>query len=366
MGKNIDFASIEQNEFINEQLTVGTSDNKYAGNKSVCKPAPASKRVDQLITHMFSGSSLAEPVASQSHLYEATGYSPKRQARYFGAWALDQADHFVKKMKQMPVRLEESQIREYKQEFIAALHQDFESGEAMKYVDEWYASFPQGGYFNPARYEQLYEDEKDIASLVSEYMLCGYGRPAIAGLLSYGKHPSFNHSFVDAGGAFLITYKTGSDVQNMLSAQAIEISDHVSETIGEDEAYVGKQRIFVTDECDYGNGMSGCAVLYAGFDTMANVALVTHVRNAIASALPQEVWKDANKLTIASQPLKVSVGEIDMAKQHLKAKGPAPISTLYQKPIDMTAKPDDSLDAKAYRDKMLSQETPDDEDYYFM
>lgn len=365
MGKNIDFSSIEQSGFINEQLTVGNADNKYSNDKSVCKLAPASKRVDQMINHMFSGSSLVDPVVSQSRLQEASNYSHRRQARYFGAWALDQADHFVKKMKQMPIRLEESQIREHKQEFIAALHQDFESGEAMKYVDEWYASFPKGGYFNPARYEQLYEDEKEIASVVAEYMLCGYGRPAIAGLLNYGKHPSFNHAFVDTGGAFLIMYKTGSGIQDMLSTQAVEISDHVSETIGEDEAYIGKQRVFITDECDYGNGLSGCAVLYAGFDTMANVALTTHVRNAVASALPSEVWKASNELMIASKPFKVSVGEIDMAKKYLKAKPTETVPSI-KKTMDMNVQPDDSLDAKAYRDKMLSQEEPDDEDYYFM
>lgn len=365
MGKNIDFTTIEQSDFINEQLTVGMMANKYAGDAAVCKPAPVSKRVDQLINHMFSGSRLVDPVVSQSHLADVEDYSRTRQARYFGAWALDQADHFVKKMKQMPVKLEESQIREYKQEFIAALHQEFESGEAMQYVDEWYNSFPQGGFFNPSRYEQLYADEKDITSVVAEYMLCGYGRPAIAGLMNYGKHPSFNHAFVDAGGAFLVMYKTGSNIQDMLAAQTIEISDHVSEIIGEDEAYIGKQRIFVTDECDFGTGMSGCAVLYAGFDTMADVSLVTHVKNAVTSALPPEVWKDANQLKIISKPLKVSVGEIDMAKKYLKAKGPN-ISSASFKQANMDVQPDDSLDAKAYRDKMLSQETPDDEDYYFM
>lgn len=344
MGKYIDFTEIQQSELINERLKVGTIDNKYAGDRDVCKPAPASNRVDQLITHMFTVTSLPDPVPAQQHLQDVAGYSYGRQARYFGAWALDQGDHFVEKMKHMPVRLEESQIREYKQEIIAALHHDFESGEAMKYADEWYMSFPNGGYFNPARYERLYEDEKEIADMVSEYMLCGYGRSPIASLLAHGKHLGYNRAFVDAGGAFMINYKTGSGIRDMLASKVIEISDSVSETIGEDEVYIGLQRIFVTEECDFGTGFSGCAVLYAGFDTMKNISLITHVKNAIISVIPEEVWKEPNQLDIISKPLKVTVGEIDMAKKYLRCET-----------------------ANAYQDKKVSQEEPEEEeDFYFM
>lgn len=53
------------------------------------------------------------------------------------------------------------------------------------------------------------------------------------------------------------------------------------------------------------------------------------------------------------------------AKKYLKVKPTETVPSI-KKTMDMNVQPDDSLDAKAYRDKMLSQEEPYDEDYYFM
>lgn len=339
---------------INKQLDNGTSGNYYVdmyGSK-ISKLSPMSKRTEQITECLCIDNILSEPVVSQTKLSDAKLYSNDRHARYFGAWALDQFEHFAKRLKDASVPTDESTIRTYKDGFLSILHTEFETGKAYDYIDEWYTAFPNGGYFNPVRYKNLFSDEKDIAYAVSEHMLCGYNKAVIAGLMAYPMDKEFNHHMVPNGGAFLIQYKTGSDIRDILNSQTHDIEENISEMVGEDESMMNQQRIFVTDERTYNGGMSGCAVIYSDFDTDASLSLIGYVKNAITEAIPIEKWRTTG-LTIKSEPLMVTRGEIDIAKEHLS-------SDMCYEPSAFSKLPEQEQRGQKLNEKLSPNEYQDD------
>lgn len=339
---------------IEKQLNNGFQSNRYLNNfeqSKISKLAPASQRMEQIAKCLCVDNILPDPIVSQKNLEKANVYPSSRHARYFGAWALDQFEHFSKRLKNTAVPLDESTIRSYKDDFLSILHSDFESGRAYEYIDEWYTAFPKGGYFNPARYRNIYPDEEGITHSVVEHMLCGYNKPIIAELLSYPTEQPFDHTFEINSGAFLIEYKTGSNIRDILDSEIYEIDEHVAEMLGEDESDSKKQRIFITGEHDYGNGISGCAVLYSGFETDAQISLIGYVKNAITESIPMDSWK-STRLSIKSEPLHVTKGEIAIAEKYLTVSEKNPIFNIPDKPVQTL---NESLSPEEYRDKMLSQ-----------
>ncbi len=317
-GKRIDMDDYSLSDEINEQLNSGAYDNIYAdlyGSK-ISKLAPKANRTEQILYCLFVDGFLSEPVISQTKLEEANRYSYDRHARYFGAWALDQFEHCAKKLRGGIAPSDESKIRTYKDDILSIYHTEFESGKAYDYIDEWYTAFPSGGYFNPVRYRKLYSDEKGIANAVSVHMLCGYDKTIISRLRSYPMYTEYDHHMLQRGGAFLLQYKTGSDIREVLYKQTPGIEEKVSEMAGENKDAMSQQRIFVTEEVAYTNGESGCAVIYSDFATSTNISLIGYVKNAITEAVPVERWRTTG-LTINSEPLKVTQGEIDIARKYL-------------------------------------------------
>lgn len=355
MGK-INLYELHLSDEIEKQLNNGFKINQFLNEfdkSKISKLAPASQRMEQITKCLCVDNILPDPIHSQRNLENAAIYPKSRHARYFGAWALDQFEHFSRRLKNTSVPLDESTIRTYKNDFLSILHSDFESGKAYDYVDEWYTAFPKGGYFNPARYLNLYPDEEGIAYSVAEHMLCGYNKPIIAGLLSYPTEQQFDHTFESNGGAFLVEYKTGTNIREILNSQVYDIGECVSEMVGEDESTSKKQKIFVTDEHDYGNGISGCAVLYDGFETDAHLALIGYVKNAITESIPMDKWK-STRLSIKSEPLRVTKGEIAIAEKNLAVSSRNPSFEIPSRPVQ-TEKLNEHLSPEEYRDKMLLQ-----------
>lgn len=357
MMNKINLDELYLSDEIEKQLNNGFKINRYLNEfdkSKISKLSPPSQRMEQVAKCLCVDNFLPEPTISQKNSYNANLYPASRHARYFGAWALDQFEHFSRRLKSEAVPLDESTIRTYKDDFLSVLHSDFESGKAYDYIDEWYTAFPKGGYFNPARYQNLYPDEEKIAYSVTEHMLCGYNKAIIAKLLSYPSEKQFDHTLETNAGAFLIEYRSGTDIRDILNNQVYDIDEYVSEMIGEDESTSKKQRIFVTEEYNYGNGISGCAVLYNGFETDASIALIGNVKNAITESIPMDKWK-STRLSIKSEPLRVTKGEITIAEDNLAVspKNYAFDISLNQTKTEEALK--EHLSSEEYRDEMLSQ-----------
>lgn len=342
---------------IEKQLNNGVKVNKFVTDfdkSKISKLAPASQRTEQIAKCLCVDNMLPEPIKSQKNLENAMIYPKSRHARYFGAWSLDQFEHFSKRLKNTVAPLDESTIRTYKDDFLSVLHSDFESGKAYEYIDEWYTAFPKGGYFNPSRYPNLFLDEESIAYSVSEYMLCGYNKPIIGELLTYPSNSQFDHTLEQDGGAFLVDYRTGSNIHDILNSEVYNIGEYVSEIIGEDESTSKKQKIFVTGEHDYGNGISGCAVLYHGFETDAHLALIGHIKNAITESIPMDAWR-STRLSIKSEPLRVTKGEMSIAEQNLAVASMNPRFDISSKQTHIKETLNENLSTQEHCNKMLSQ-----------
>lgn len=303
------------NELIEKQLNNGTTNNPFLSHCNISRPSPLSPRTKQVLNFMqLNQREISPPIQSNKNIDKINQYSKNRQMRYFGAWSLDQWDRAAIMLKDM--NLDERVIKTYKDEFIDTLHQDFESGVAYEYADDWFQSFPNGGFFNPVRYNNLYSDEIGIAHRIEEYIQCGEKHPAINGLLSYEKPKQYDHTFLKNAGAYIITYPTESDIHDILESQVYDIGENVAEMIGEDEENKHKQRIFVTDSFDYGDSISTCAVIYSDFDTDTTYLLNNSVKNAIVEAIPVDYWKDS-RLSIGKKPYSVTKGELEMAQCNL-------------------------------------------------
>lgn len=304
---------------LDEQLNSGVIPNPYIADCDKSKPAPMADRTTQILYAMRTGNHIPEPQRSDNNLVSASRYPKPRHERYFAAWCLDQWERVAVELKRGEFALDERVIKTYKNDIIQALYDDFESGKAYLYVDDWYKSFPNGGFFNPVRYENFYKDEMNIAHRVEEHIQCYETHPAIQMLLNSKNRPSdFDHSFVENGGMFVINYPTDSDVHELLEKKVFEIDDDIAERIGEPEGMGYGQRVFVTRGYGYGDGVSTCAVLYDGFDTELKHMLPGSVKNAITEAIPMHYWRDP-RLYIDTEPHKVTYGEMETVRIDIPA-----------------------------------------------
>lgn len=305
------------NDIINKQMNFGTRINIYRASCDKSKPAPMSKRTMQILNYMRLGyPSVPEPVHADSKLSAINKYPKSRQMRYFGAWCLDQWDHAANELRK--TNLDEYVIKGYKDEFISILHDDFDSGKAYEYADEWYHSFPSGGYYNPYRFGMIYEDESEITSKVTEFVKCRLGHPAVANFMKNNKPDHFDHTLSLTDGGVLVAYKADSDVHDSLVSHVGEMDKYVSELIGEDENAKNGQRIFVTDSVlsDQQNNLDTCVVYYSGFVTYEPELLMSSVKAAISEAIPMERWRDSNVM-IDTNKVCVMRGQIDMCRKYL-------------------------------------------------
>lgn len=339
------------NEQIMRQLNNGVKINPFMSHSNTSKPSPLSNRTRQVLDYMrLNQRTVAEPTQATTKLDKINEYPLSRQMRYFGAWSVDQWEHAAIMLKD--TGLDERVIKTYKDEFISLLHEDFESGKAYEYADDWFKSFPAGGYFNPIRYKSLYQDEMNIAHRVEEYIQCGEKHPVINGLLSYPKPDNFDHTFVKNGGAYIVTYPTDSKIHDLLKSQVYDISNCVAEMIGEDEYAEHGQRVFVTDSYDYGDSVSACAVLYSDFETDTTYLLMNSTKNAITEAIPMEYWHDA-RISVATEPYSVTKGEIELAKTYLSVTPQQAKTYNLPKQQKENISLKESLSPTEYRDKML-------------
>lgn len=304
------------NEQIIEQLNGGHFENKYLHYSKKSKPTLLSPRMQQTLNYLILGyEKMPKPKESKEHLQDVMDVSKMRQMRYFGAWCLDQWDYAAKHLQKTGYSKEG--VNEFKDEFISALHEDFTSGVAYEYADDWYQAFPDGGHFNPVRYQHLYDDEKLIAHLVSEFIQCNLAHPAIASLMSYPKPEPFNHTLLKHGGSITLNYPSDSNVRDVLASITNELDMYVAENIGEDESVKQGKRVFVTDSIEYADGRSTCAVLYDQFDTVEKNYLASSMRAAIMEHIPLDYWQKYS-INVALEAGKVTQGEMDMARMYLQ------------------------------------------------
>ena len=304
------------NEQIVEQLNGGHFENKYLYYSKKSKPTLLSPRTQQTLNYLLLGyEKKPNPQIAKEHLQEVNETSNIRQMRYFGAWCLDQWDYAAKHLQKTGYSKEA--INDLKDDFISALHEDFTSGVAYEYADDWYQAFPDGGHFNPMRYQHLYCDEKHIAHLVSEYIQCNFVHPAIASLMSYPKPDPFNHTLLKHGGSITLNYPSESNVRDILASMTNELDMYVAENIGEDESIRRDKRVFVTDSIEYTDGRSTCAVLYDSFDTVEKNYLASSMRAAIMEHIPLDYWQKYS-INVAVEAGKVTQGEMDMARLYLQ------------------------------------------------
>lgn len=340
------------NERILKELNNGQTTNPFISHCSKSKPAPYSKRTREILNAMMT-SGLPKPELRNSKLQNANEYSKNRQMRYFGAWTLDQWDYAAQILRTDKLApLDEATIEKWKDDFISLYHDDFDNGTAYRYIDDWYSSFPKGGYFNPIRFKSLYGDELAIAHRVEEHIQCGYGTPAIAGLMSYADKSNFDHAFVHGGGAYVVTFNPNSKIKDILQSQVDDIDDYIADELGEDESINNKNRIFVTDCRMLNNGKETCAVIYNGFDTDAEYTLAACAKGAILNVIPMDYWK-VSQFEISTNPFKVTKGEIDLAKKYLQ-------TTTYETYNDIirssNLKQNETLNNETLNDNLMTKE----------
>jgi len=315
------------NEKITSQLDNGTIANPFTSHCKKSWSSRESQRVMHMLLYLRTG--LTEPQKPTQHierLDKVKAVSTNRQLRYFGAWSLDQWDYAAEKLRQMGH--DESEVDTYKDDFISLLHKDFESGLAYEYADEWYQSYPDGGFFNPIRYKSLYANEIPTAHAVEEHLQCKLYQPAVTGFMSFEKPMPFDHNFVKNAGGLIVNYPDNLNIQDILAGQVSAIDEYAAEMIGEDESSKHGQRVFVTASKDYDGSMRQCVVYYAGFDTQEQNTLSTSVRNSITECIPTDYFRD-HRVYIDIEPIKLMKGQLDMCEIYL-AKEPKAMKHLTQ------------------------------------
>lgn len=303
---------------IERQMKMGTRINPYMQYCSKSKPAPLSSRTGQILEYMRLGySEVPEPEMKMNCIDEISKYMESRQMRYFGSWALDQWDYAADDMRRMGAS--EHDIQMCKDGFLSVLYHDFSTGKAFAYADDWYQSFPAGGYYNPYRFQMIYEDEFDIASKVTSYVKCRLAHPTVANLMNKPKPKDFDERLLlDGSGGIMVAYKSGSDVRDILVSKVNEIDNCVSEMIGEEEGIRHDQRIFVTDGVlsDKRNNLNTCVVYFHDFCTSEDNLLSSCVRAAISEAIPMDRWR-TDSIMIDTNDMGVMRGQIDMCNMYL-------------------------------------------------
>lgn len=330
------------NELINRQLLFGTKLNTFRALCDKSKPVPTSPRVKQVLDYIRLGyPSVPEPMHCDTKLARVKEYPRSRQMRYFGAWCLDQWDHAADELRRSNVS--EGYINRYKDDFISVLHDDFDSGKAYEYADDWYRAFPTGGYYNPIRYSMIYEDETDIANKVGEYLRCRLAHPAVADFMRYPKPERFDHTISEIDGGILVAYKHGSPVRDILADHVDSIDTYVSELIGEEEKS-HEQRIFVTDSVltDKTNDLDTCVVYFSDFNTYEPETLMSSVKAAVSETIPMEHWRKSGVM-IDTKKVCVSYGQIKMCHMYLETREQQPSYptdfTLVNSTLDETLAP---------------------------
>lgn len=303
-----------------ELLEDGNIRNYFLKLSDKSRPCPLSDRTNEILNYMrLSGYKLKEPSDKAKHKELVMAYSKDRQLRYFTAFAFDQFEYVEKILKDNKyVSFNQSMIETYKDEFVAIYQSEFESGIAMNYADDWYRSFPGGGFFNPIRYKNIYDDERNSVYRISVYMLCNESHPTISKLM---RDISFNDCvLVNDAGSIEITYSEKSMIPEILQANLKQMDNNIRKILGEAEATLeSEQRLFLSEPYVYSNGVITRILLYNGFANGDAVSFGDHVRDTILDIIPPDEFRD-QWVSISCKAYRVTKGEVDAAMKCWKDK----------------------------------------------
>lgn len=200
---------------------------------------------------------------------------------------LAQPEDVIDKSFQRFVKSQEKEVREmfadkpaeWQDSLVSAMKKqyqaDFKSGQYLNYSEDIIGQFPGGVALEEkkkAHIKEAKDNRKEKAGLDNN-------------VISYAMGGSANSKVVKDAGIFLVTYKQGEGIADLLRRNANDITEYAEELMGTAEE--GRsQKVFVSKEVVDEKGNASVAVLYDGFHSENEGEIEAAVKRATNDTLP--------------------------------------------------------------------------------